>query len=540
MVTRDAAPNSSESPDFAYTPNPELHQMLQNWFGQFHKSPHVGNVLAQPHLGQLRQYLNLDRDPDELDHIETLMELDDLQHRQPAPAVPTQVQKAAADPAGAAAVAKPAAMSLLEQLLPTALGGAVGAGYGAYKAPGHSKIRGALIGGLGGAGAGAGLSGMQAFLSSPHAATIDNSAIRSALTLGGAGIGLHGGLTGGRALAEAFRLGNPEDNYENDLAEIDPSSERFHMVPKALRDYLPKRSEDEQVKVPAMKTESPRSITTPAYLNREISPDVKTTLDRMCAKQASLENVTAEDIARLGTLAGAGLVAAPYAYGAVTAPSGHRLHGAGSAAAQTTGTVAGGALGLPLGGLAGQAIAQHFNLDPGMGSALGAGVGTAAGAGLGNALSRAMYPGPVQLGLGEHEKQAAAEPNSPVPGYKVQYPWTLKLTNGKSTIARPTIGKPVPGLESQAGQKGVTKATPKKPEEVSEKVTESELAPGKVANVREVSIGQRLVFSPESADMRSADAFSKSALKTINDMTPELNQRKTVSKAAQDVVAMLG
>lgn len=122
-------------------------------------------------------------------------------------------------------------------LLPAALAGTAGAAYGAYQSPGGSPLRGALIGGMGGAGAGLGLSAANSFLESPMARKLESPGVNSGIVLGGAGAGLSAGLLTGRELAELLRLGSRRDRTEDDLAEIDPAQEGYRMLPKALREY---------------------------------------------------------------------------------------------------------------------------------------------------------------------------------------------------------------------------------------------------------------------------------------------------------------
>ena len=67
-----------------------------------------------------------------------------------------------------------------------------------------------------------------ALLRSPQAEFIAGSpGVAAATALGGAGLGLSAGLTGGRELADLLGLqNNRASNPDNDLAEIDPTSGR--------------------------------------------------------------------------------------------------------------------------------------------------------------------------------------------------------------------------------------------------------------------------------------------------------------------------
>lgn len=126
-----------------------------------------------------------------------------------------------------------------ERVIPAALAGLVGAGYGAYKAPGHSPLRGAVIGGAGGLGAGAAMSGMNAFLDSGHARHLaDADTLKATLLLGSAGLGLAGGLRGGRSIAKATGLGDENDSVKNDLAELDLLGRGSNALPHNLRSYF--------------------------------------------------------------------------------------------------------------------------------------------------------------------------------------------------------------------------------------------------------------------------------------------------------------
>ncbi len=119
----------------------------------------------------------------------------------------------------------PDTQNIIANSLPFLLGSAAGAGYGAYRAPGGSRGRGAVIGGSGGTGAALGLLAVNKLLESPQAKFIAGSpGVAAATALGGAGLGLTAGLHGGRELADLVGLkGRKNNNPDNDLEEIDPS-----------------------------------------------------------------------------------------------------------------------------------------------------------------------------------------------------------------------------------------------------------------------------------------------------------------------------
>lgn len=113
-----------------------------------------------------------------------------------------------------------------QALIPFLIGGAAGAGYGAWRAPGGSAGRGAVIGGTGGLGAGLGLMTANALLDSePGRHVVSSPGVAAATALGGAGLGLAAGVHGGRELADRVGLKGRKDNDpKNDLAEIDLTS----------------------------------------------------------------------------------------------------------------------------------------------------------------------------------------------------------------------------------------------------------------------------------------------------------------------------
>jgi hypothetical protein len=81
-----------------------------------------------------------------------------------------------------------------QSVIPFLIGGAAGAGYGAWRAPGGSRTRGAVIGGTGGVGAGLGLATANALLdSSPGRYVAGSPGVAAATSLGGAGLGLAAG-----------------------------------------------------------------------------------------------------------------------------------------------------------------------------------------------------------------------------------------------------------------------------------------------------------------------------------------------------------
>jgi len=123
---------------------------------------------------------------------------------------------------------------LMQLLLPSLLLGTAGAGYGAMKAPGKSSLRGALIGGLTGVGAGAGLVGGTELINSPYGqAGLQGGGPSAATLVGGTALGAAGGMAGGRNLAKWLGLGSERDKTDNDLKELD-----IRLLPSGLRDYV--------------------------------------------------------------------------------------------------------------------------------------------------------------------------------------------------------------------------------------------------------------------------------------------------------------
>lgn len=119
---------------------------------------------------------------------------------------------------------------ILKQLLPTLLGGAGGAAYGAYKKPGGSRTRGALIGGMGGAGAGAAFTGGMGLLHSDMGDSLHGTTVGNTALLGATGLGLHGGLALGRQAADGMGLGREDNKSQNDLREIDVMDKRHGLL----------------------------------------------------------------------------------------------------------------------------------------------------------------------------------------------------------------------------------------------------------------------------------------------------------------------
>lgn len=139
--------------------------------------------------------------------------------------------KTAEDP-----VSEPESVSMLQRLIPGLVLGAAGAGYGALQSPGGSRIRGATIGGVAGAGAGLGLEAGRTFIDSPHGKLMGNGGNTASL-FGGAALGGLGGLNAGRELAEYLQLGDRKDDTEDDLSELDARQARS-WLPGGLSDLL--------------------------------------------------------------------------------------------------------------------------------------------------------------------------------------------------------------------------------------------------------------------------------------------------------------
>ncbi len=144
--------------------------------------------------------------------------------------------------------ATPGSKDFWKALIPVLLGGAAGTAYGAYKSPGGSTSRGALIGGLGGLGAGGGFSAANTFLDSEQARHFPSQSTMSAAALLGSGaLGLHGGLSAGRAVADYAGLhGRDDDEPDNDLAEIDLLHKSRRMLPGPIADLFKRGAHDEK------------------------------------------------------------------------------------------------------------------------------------------------------------------------------------------------------------------------------------------------------------------------------------------------------
>lgn len=97
----------------------------------------------------------------------------------------------------------------------------------------------------------------------------------------------------------------------------------------------------------------------------------------------------------------------PMAYGAMTAPKGRRLHGAGSTAAQTSSALTGAGLGGLAGGFGGAGVSAMAGADPktqAIATILSALGGAGLGGYAGQQVGQAFHPGPRQLGLGDREE----------------------------------------------------------------------------------------------------------------------------------------
>lgn len=101
-------------------------------------------------------------------------------------------------------------------------GAALGAGFGALQRPGGNSARGAIIGGMAGLGAGAGLGGGNAFMDTGAADHIENTSMEAPTVLAAGGGGAALGLRAGRGLANLMGVqGRKGDNPHNDLEELD-------------------------------------------------------------------------------------------------------------------------------------------------------------------------------------------------------------------------------------------------------------------------------------------------------------------------------
>lgn len=113
------------------------------------------------------------------------------------------------------------------------LGGstALGAGFGALRKPGGSRLRGAVIGGTAGLAGGAGLLGANEFMDSPHMRNVKDTSWQAPTVLGAAAGATAGGVGLGRRLASALGLEGRKDNDpNNDLEELD-LTRKFNITP---------------------------------------------------------------------------------------------------------------------------------------------------------------------------------------------------------------------------------------------------------------------------------------------------------------------
>jgi hypothetical protein len=123
-----------------------------------------------------------------------------------------------------------------QQVLPTLLGGALGATYGAVQAPGGSPLRGGLVGGAAGAGAGAAFTGTHQALASPYGSLMRESpAVSASLLLGAAGLGGLGGLRAGRKAADKLALTDKHKNNELDELNL---LRKGGVLPRNLSSYF--------------------------------------------------------------------------------------------------------------------------------------------------------------------------------------------------------------------------------------------------------------------------------------------------------------
>ena len=133
-----------------------------------------------------------------------------------------------------APAAKPAAggqAGLLQAL--GLLGGstALGAGFGALRKPGGSRLRGAVIGGTAGLAGGAGLLGANEFMDSSHMRNVKDTSWQAPTVLGAVAGATAGGVGLGRRLASVLGLEGRKDNDpNNDLEELD-LTRKFNITP---------------------------------------------------------------------------------------------------------------------------------------------------------------------------------------------------------------------------------------------------------------------------------------------------------------------
>lgn len=302
-------------------------------------------------------------------------------------------------------------LSGLQSLMPTMVLGAGGAIYGATKAPGGSRLRGALIGGMGGIGAGAGFTAGHAFSGSDYAAPMASPGLSAAAILGGSAAGGHFGLEAGRALASATHMGDDNDKVDNDLQEIDIMSQKNKLLPSYFQEYVHHKKAIESIGElfkqagylqqggrPKYKTTQP-SRTTVSKGKSKIQHGSVKGQKTAGAEVSGKVDVSAPLLPVLA--AGLGIPAAALIGGAMTSPRGRRMHGAASTMTQTAGTAAGAVQG----GLAGSLLGSALAPEKYKGHAALAGLltGGALGGYGGNYLTREAHPGPRQLGLGDRD-----------------------------------------------------------------------------------------------------------------------------------------
>lgn len=113
------------------------------------------------------------------------------------------------------------------------LGGstALGAGFGALRKPGGSRLRGAVIGGTAGLAGGAGLLGANEFMDSSHMRNVKDTSWQAPTVLGATAGATAGGVGLGRRLASVLGLKGRKDNDpNNDLEELD-LTRKFNITP---------------------------------------------------------------------------------------------------------------------------------------------------------------------------------------------------------------------------------------------------------------------------------------------------------------------
>ena len=113
------------------------------------------------------------------------------------------------------------------------LGGttALGAGFGAIRKPGGSRLRGALIGGTAGLAGGAGLLGANQFMDSTHMRNVKDTSWMAPSILGVTAGATAGGVGLGRQLASSLGVtGRHGNNESNDLEELD-LTRKFNITP---------------------------------------------------------------------------------------------------------------------------------------------------------------------------------------------------------------------------------------------------------------------------------------------------------------------